>query len=96
MIRRAIALAVASASLAACVSAQECAPAIPADVRADVMRFVVDRNLVDVKLIPREDYALGLGGGRPYAQLDDDRRRRVAMYASGYVSCVKERAELEE
>jgi len=79
-------------TLAGCVSARDCAGAIPEDLRADVLRFVIDRGLLTADVIPEPDLAFALGaGGLPYEELDPERRRRVAMYATGYSSCVKER-----
>jgi hypothetical protein len=81
------------AVLASCVSGRDCAKAIPEDLRADAIRFALDRGLVEGELVPRGDYALALGAGLPYAQLGEDRRALLSRWAAGYSSCIKERVE---
>ncbi len=89
-----LAAAVVLAALAGCVSGRNCVNAIPEDLRADVLRFVVDRNLCRTELMPRDDYWFALGGGGiRYEELDADRRRRVSLYATGYANCITNRVE---
>jgi hypothetical protein len=81
-------------ALAGCVSGRDCVYAIPEDLRADVLRYVVDQRLCRIRLMSEADYAFAVGGGgRRYEELDVERRRLVAMYANGYASCVTERVE---
>lgn len=81
------------AALPACVSARDCAPAIPADLRADTIRFVLDTKMVDPSLLSQDDLALGLGAGRPFAELDEPSRARLYRWADGYADCINDRVE---
>jgi len=81
-------------ALAGCVAGRDCVNAIPEDLRADVLRYVVDEQLCRVRLMPEADYAFAVGaGGKRYESLDVERRRQVALYANGYASCITERVE---
>jgi hypothetical protein len=92
-VRRAAAVLLVAA-LAACISGRDCVNDIPADLRADVLRFVVDQRLCPIRLMPEADYAFAVGGGgRRYEDLDVDRRRVVAKYANGYAACITDRVE---
>jgi hypothetical protein len=84
--------AIVLAAAAGCVSALDCVNDIPEDLRADVLRYVVDRKLCKTDLMPEADYAFAVGGGgRRYETLDDDRRRLVSLYATGYTNCLTNR-----
>jgi len=79
-------------AIAGCVSAIDCVNDIPEDLRADVLRYVVDRKLCQADLMPRDDYAFAVGGGgRRYETLDEERRRLVSLYATGYTNCLNNR-----
>lgn len=78
---------------AGCVSASECTDRVPEAIRADVLRFVVDRELVDTKLMTREDFALAMGAGRPYGSLSEAERNELSRWAAGYASCLRERVD---
>ena len=78
-------------ALTSCVSARNCATSIPDDLRADAIRFALDRHLVEMRLVPRDDVSLALGAGTSYAAQPESRRDRVAPYAAGYASCILER-----
>jgi len=88
--RSAIAV-LAAALLGGCVTATECETSIPAELRADTMRYVIDQELLDRGLMPRDAVTLGYSQGTPYRQLSDDRRRLLAPYAVGYATCIRER-----
>lgn len=81
------------AALPACVSGRDCAPAVPDAVRADAIRFALDRGLVLQKILPREDLALALGAGRPYAELGEAERTEISRWAAGYAACINERID---
>jgi len=83
----------AAAALGGCVTATECESSIPEEIRADTMRYVLDQELVDRSLMPQAAIALGYEKGTPFKQLSDDRRRRLAPYAVGYSSCIRERVD---
>jgi hypothetical protein len=87
------AMLVTVAALPACVSSRDCAPAVPAEVRADVIRYVLDREMVDPSLLSQDDLALGLGAGRPYSELDDASRAKLFRWAAGYADCINDRVE---
>jgi hypothetical protein len=84
------AFVVLAASLASCVSARDCATSIPADLRADAIRYVLDQHLCKELLLPQPDRLLAMSAGTPYAELTQARRRALDVYAAGYAACVKE------
>jgi hypothetical protein len=87
-----IAIAVfAAALLGGCVSATDCMTSIPEEIRADTMRYVLDQQLVDRALLPKEAISLGFEKGTPFRDLTDDRQRELAPYAVGYATCIRER-----
>ena len=89
--RTALILAAASASiLSACTTATQCGTSIPEDLRADTFLYVIDKQLVKPVLMPRDDQALALGAGHPFATLPADRQKLVALRAAGYASCLRE------
>jgi hypothetical protein len=88
--RRAIAV-LAAVLLASCVTATQCEESIPVELRADTMRYVIDQQLLDEGLMPREALTLGYSQGTPYLQLTEDRRRLLARYAVAYSSCIRQR-----
>ena len=88
--RPAIALFVVIGVLAGCVSATDCAEAIPAQLRADAVRFVIDRRLAGESLIPEDERISAMSTGTPYREMSQERRRLIAPYAAGYASCVSD------
>ena len=88
--RSALLLVFAATVLPACVSARDCSTAIPADLRADTFRYVIDKNLVKPSLMSRDDQALALGAGQPFAGLPESRQKLVALRAAGFASCLRE------
>jgi hypothetical protein len=90
---RRLAFVAALLALPACVSAVDCAASIPADLRADTIRYALERGLCRRGDVPTEDLSLGLGAGRPYEALDEERRRQVALHATGYGACLHERVD---
>lgn len=77
----------------ACVSARDCATAIPYEHRADVIRFALDMGMVEQHLVPRDDLILALGAGTPAKDLDDARRTQLSRWADGYAACITDRVE---
>jgi hypothetical protein len=91
-VRLAAALVLLTA-LGGCVSANGCAESIPEDLRADAIRFALDRELVKPELVPHDALTLGYEKGRPYEELSEDRRRLLAPYAVNYATCLRERVD---
>ena len=50
----------------------------------------IDKNLVKPSLMSRDDQALALGAGQPFAGLPESRQKLVALRAAGYASCLRE------
>jgi hypothetical protein len=86
-------LAAALVAVGGCVSGRDCALAIPQEMRADTIRYALDRGMVKRDLIPREDLWLALGAGTAAAALTDARRVEIAPHVAAYTSCVKERID---
>ena len=90
LVRTVVVVALAAAP-AGCVRAADCAGRIPPHLRADAIRWAIDRRLVPQEMVPRDDEALALGQGTPYEALGEHRRNEVAPHAAGYGSCILER-----
>lgn len=88
-------LAVLLLAPAACVSGRDCVKSIPENMRADAIRFALDRGLCAPKLLSRADEALALGAGKSYASMTEARRTQLAPYAVGYAACLKDRVNRE-
>lgn len=76
---------------AGCVSGSDCALAIPEEMRADAIRWAIDKGLVKNGQAPEQDVSLGLGAGRAYKDLTEARRTALAPYVTGYAQCVHDR-----
>lgn len=76
--------------LCACTTSAQCGASVPEDLRADTYLYVLDKRLVEPSLMPRDDQALALGAGQPFAGLAADRQKLVALRAAGYASCLRE------
>lgn len=86
-------LVLAAAALGGCVSATDCGLSVPEEFRADVFRYVLDQELVDRAKVPLPAISLAYEQGCPFKELSEDRRRRLAPYAVGYASCLRERVD---
>jgi hypothetical protein len=86
--RRLVAVALIALAAAGCSSGLDCIESVPADHRADVVRYVVDRRMVSEDRLPRTDRELGRTQGRSYEEQSEDRRREIAKYAAGYKYCL--------
>lgn len=83
----------AALALGGCVSATDCMTAIPDDLRADVLRYVMDKELVDLYRMPRAAQEIAWQRGTPYTELTPERRRQLAPHAVNYASCIRERVD---
>ena len=81
-------LLLAALTLTACQSAGSCIERVPEALRADLVRYVVVKDLVREHDVPRLDRDLGREQGRDPATLTVEETRTLARYASVYAHCV--------
>jgi hypothetical protein len=65
-----------------------CKLRIPEEFRADAIRYVMDRRMVDLDGIPLEDRELALRAGSPAAGLAAERKDEVQRWALTYEHCI--------
>ena len=94
MRRGALVLLLGAALTPGCVTAKGCADDLPAGLRADVIRYAVDKGLCGLPKLPQDQWALAMGAGTPYEEMTPERRREVARYAVGFADCINERVTI--
>ena len=76
--------------LGGCVSARDCVDKIPEGVRADTLRLVLDKGMLQASEMPRADRQLALDSGTPLAEMSRERQQELSRHAVGYAHCVRE------
>jgi len=85
------ALLLSALALPACESARDCLENVPPDLRADTVRYVLDKSLLARSYFTQDEVALGLGAGTPPERLAPEREALVVPRAIGLTECVRDR-----
>lgn len=75
--------------VAGCANATNCIERVPEKVRADVIRFVVERGMLTEDEVPRSDLEYGREYGRDPSTYTGAEVRELSKYALGYSHCVR-------